>query len=93
MNYLLTDKDPGLKPGVPEIVKVIEIVKITEIIEVEVYVKEEYDFTWVYVVASCAAVLGIIILVCLCKSCKKQRSIRKKAMDERKPGYERDAMF
>lgn len=93
MRYSFEDKDPGLKPGVPEIITVVQIVKVTEVIEVDEFVTEEFDLTWVYIFAGCAAFLTIIVVVCLCKYCKLQKAIRLQAMEERKPGYERDAMF
>ena len=93
MVYQYIDNEPGLEPGVPEVITVIEIVKVTDIIEIEQIVKEEYDFTWVYITAGCVTPIAIFIIVFLCKSCKKQKAIHITAMKERQPGYERDAMF
>ena len=74
-------------------ITVIEIVKITEIIDVDEYVTEEYDFTIIYIIAGCATPLVLIVVICLYKKCKKQKAIHLTAMEERKPGFERDAMF
>ena len=89
MRYSYADFEPGLKPRVLEIITV----KVVEVIEVEEIVKKEYDFTWVYITAGCVTPLVIVAIVCLYKKCKKQKAIHKTAMEERQPGYEKDAMF
>ena len=79
MHYSFVDNEPGLTPRVLDII----VVKVTEVIEVEEVVVEEYDFTWVFITAGCVTPIGIIIIICLCKNCRKEKAIHKQAMVER----------
>lgn len=68
MVFSYIDNKPSMKPSVTELIKVVEIV---DIIEVEEVVVKEYDFTWVYITAGCVTPIVIVVIVYLCKSCKK----------------------
>ena len=92
LDYSFIDNDSSdLKEGVPEVK--ITIVKVVDIIEVEELIKEEYNLTWVYVLAGLLTPsIGAVVFLIVHK-CKKHIRLYDTVMEERASPVKSDSFF